>query len=303
MRYLTNKIFENIIIFFRPHLFKKNSLKLFFYKIFYLIFYKLIRNPIVINFGNFSMYAYCYKKDLSKFMLKNLVVWDGHMVERINTIFKNKKSLFIDCGCSYGSYSIPISKLNASDNKVIAIDASSNAIKRLNANIELNDIKNIQIYNIGLDKEEGYKHFNEDLDLLPNDGAFRFDHVGKKIKVTTLDAILEKQSLNNFDIIFVKMDLEGYEFEALQGFKKNIIKYKPVILFEFSRMLVSSKLFSKNAFNLFLSEIAYEIRDYNNNIYTIDQLIAKLENKDKKLEVLGDFLLLNKTSQIKYKLN
>ncbi len=295
MNKLTNKIFENIIKIFKPHISKNNSLKLFFYKLFYLIFNKLIESPIIMNFGNFKMYAYNYKKDLSKFMLKNLVVWDGEIVEKINTIFKNKKSLFIDCGCSFGSYSIPIAKLNTSNTKVIAIDASSNAIIRIKENIDLNDIKNILTYNIGLDKEEGYKNFNEDLSLLPNNGAFRFDNNGKITKVTTLDNILEKQSLSNYDIIFVKMDLEGYEFQALQGFKKNIVKHKPVILFEFSRMLVINKSFSKNAFNIFLSEISYEIKDYNNNIYTIDQLIAKLENKDKNLEVLGDFLLISKT--------
>ena len=248
------------------------------------------------NFENFKMYAYDYKKDLSKFMLKNLVVWDGDVVERINTIFKNKKSLFIDCGCSFGSYSIPIAKLNTSNTKVIAIDASSNAIKRIKENIDLNGIRNILIYNVGLDKEEGYLKFNDDLNLLPNSGAFRFDNIGKETKVITLDAILETHLLGNYDIIFVKMDLEGYEFQALQGFKKNIIKHKPVILFEFSRMLVSNKLFSKSAFNLFLEEISYEIKDYNSNIYTIDQLIEKLENKDKKLEVLGDFLLMYKTT-------
>jgi len=293
---LTKKIFEYIIKIFKPNLSKKNSLKLFFFKIFYLIFNKLIESPIIINFENFKMYAYNYKKDLSKFMLKNLVVWDGDVVERINTIFKNKKSLFIDCGCSFGSYSIPIAKLNTCNAKVIAIDASSNAIKRIKENIELNDIRNILIYNVGLDKKKGYLKFNDDLNLLPNSGAFRFDNIGKETKVITLDAILETQPLSNYDIIFVKMDLEGYEFQALQGFKKNIIKHKPVILFEFSRMLVSNKLFSKSAFNLFLEEISYEIKDYNSNIYTIDQLIEKLENKDKKLEVLGDFLLIYKTT-------
>jgi FkbM family methyltransferase len=296
MKKLTKKIFEYIIKIFKPHLSKKNSFKLFFYKIFYLIFNKLIESPIVMNFENFKMYAYNYKKDLSKFMLKNLVVWDGDVVERINTIFKNKKSLFIDCGCSFGSYSIPIAKLNTSNAKVIAIDASSNAIKRIKENIDLNGIRNILVYNVGLDKEEGYLKFNDDLNLLPNSGAFRFDNIGKETKVITLDAILETQPLSNYDIIFVKMDLEGYEFQALQGFKKNIIKHKPAILFEFSRMLVSNKLFYKSAFNLFLEEISYEIKDYNNNIYTIDQLIEKLENKDKKLEVLGDFLLMYKTT-------
>ena len=294
MRKLINKVFENIIFFFRPHLFKRNPQKLFFYKLFYLIFYNLIKNPIIINFGKFSMYAYCLKKDLSKFMLKNLIVWDGHEVKRINKIFKDKKSLFIDCGCSFGSYSIPIAKLNAKNSKVIAIDASSIAIKRLKENIHLNNIKNIQIFNLGLDKEEGYKKLNENLNLLPNSGSFRFDVIGKKTKVTTLDKILHEYSLNSFELIFVKMDLEGYEFQALQGFKKTIIKYKPIILFEFSRMLISNKLFSEKFFNLFLREISYEIRDYNNNIYSTNQLIKMLENKNKKFQVLGDFLLLNK---------
>ena len=296
MKKTNNKIFENIIRFFRPHLFKINPLKLFFFKLIYYIFYIFIKSPVVIKFENFSMYAYCHTKDLSKFMLKNLIMWDGHEVERINKIFKDKKSLFIDCGCSFGSYSIPLAKLNSNKNKVVAIDASKFAIKRLKENIDLNNIDNIQIYNLGLDKEEGYKNFNEDLNLLANSGSFRFDTCGKKTKVTTLDKIMNDQSLDSFEKIFVKMDLEGYEFNALQGFKKTIIKFNPIILFEFSRMLVENESFSENNFNLFLNEISYEIKDYDNNSYTIDQLIKKLKEKDRKFQVLGDFLLLNKNN-------
>jgi len=61
-------------------------------------------------------------------------------------------------------------------------------------------------------------------------------------------------------------------------------------------MLINNKFFSENAFNFFLEEISYEIRDYNNKTYSINQLITKLENKDRKLQVLGDYLLLNKKS-------
>ncbi len=87
----------------------------------------------------------------------------------------------------------------------------------------LNDIKNIEIYNLGIGKEEGYANFNEDLDLLPNSGSFRFDSFGKKLRVTTLDIILEQQSLDSFEVIFVKMDLEGYEFDGLLGSKKILL--------------------------------------------------------------------------------
>ena len=294
MEKLINKIFEKIIFFFKPHLFKRNNFKLYFYKIFYLIFKKIITSPILINFGEFKMFAYNNNKDLSKFMLKNLNVWDGFQVEKINNIFKNKKSLFIDCGCSFGSYSVPIAKLNTNDSKVIAIDASSVATARLKENVLLNDIKNIEIYNIGIGKEEGYANFNEDLDLLPNSGSFRFDSFGKKLRVTTLDIILEQQSLDSFEVIFVKMDLEGYEFDGLLGFKKNIVRYKPIILFEFSRMLLQNTTFSESAFNLFLKEMSYEIKDYNNNIYSIEKLVKEMNSKNEKYEVLADFLLVSK---------
>ena len=296
MEKLINKSFEKIIFLFKPHLFKRNIFKLYFYKIFYLVFKKIITSPILINFGEFKMFAYNNNKDLSKFMLKNLNVWDGFQVERINNIFKNKKSLFIDCGCSFGSYSVPIAKLNSADSKVIAIDASSVAIRRLKENIFLNDINNIEIYNLAIGKEEGYANFNEDLNLLPNSGSFRFDSSGKKLRITTLDIILEQQSLDSFEVIFVKMDLEGYEFDGLLGFKKNIVKYKPIILFEFSRMLLQNTSFSENAFNLFLKETSYEIKDYDNNIYSIEQLVKDMNSKDEKYEILADFLLVSKNN-------
>ena len=294
MEKLINKSFEKIIFLFKPHLFKRNIFKFYFYKIFYLIFKKIITSPILINFGEFKMFAYNNNKDLSKFMLKNLNVWDGFQVERINNIFKNKKSLFIDCGCSFGSYSVPIAKLNSTDSKVIAIDASSVATRRLKENVLLNDINNIEIYNLAVGKEEGYANFNDDLNLLPNSGSLRFDSSGKKLRITTLDIILEQQSLDSFEVIFVKMDLEGYEFDALLGFKKNIVKYKPIILFEFSRMLLQNTTFSENAFNLFLKETSYEIKDYDNNIYSIEQLVKEMNSKDEKYEVLADFLLVSK---------
>jgi FkbM family methyltransferase len=294
MEKLINKSFEKIIFLFKPHLFKRNIFKLYFYKIFYLIFKKIITSPILINFGEFKMFAYNNNKDLSKFMLKNLNMWDGFQVERINNIFKNKKSLFIDCGCSFGSYSVPIAKLNSTDSKVIAIDASFVATRRLKENVLLNDINNIEIYNLAIGKEESYANFNEDLNLLPNSGSFRFDSSGKKLRITTLDIILEKQSLDSFEVIFVKMDLEGYEFDGLLGFKKNILKYKPIILFEFSRMLLENRTFSENAFNLFLKETSYEIKDYDNNIYSIEQLVKEINSKNEKYEVLADFLLVSK---------
>ncbi len=294
MKKIINKLFENVILIFKPHLYNKKKKLIFFYKLIYFLFRKIITNPIIVNFGSFKIYAYDNKKDLSKFILKNLVMWDGHQVKYINNIIKNKSSLFIDCGCSFGSYSIPIAKLNSENCKIIAIDASNVAINRIKENILLNKIENIELLNIGIDEKEGYKNFNENLKTLPNSGAARFDINGEKKKVTSLDKILENKNLDIFDKIFVKMDLEGYEYNALLGFEKTILKFRPIILFEFSRMLINNELFSEISFDLFLKKISYEIRDNKNIIVSVKNLIEKLNKKEKKYEVLGDFILVSK---------
>jgi hypothetical protein len=61
-------------------------------------------------------------------------------------------------------------------------------------------------------------------------------------------------------------------------------------------MLLQNTSFSENAFNLFLKETSYEIKDYDNNIYSIEQLVKEMNSKDEKYEVLADFLLVSKNN-------
>ena len=61
-------------------------------------------------------------------------------------------------------------------------------------------------------------------------------------------------------------------------------------------MLLQNTSFSENAFNLFLKEISYEIKDYDNNIYSIEQLVKDMNSKDEKYEILADFLLVSKNN-------
>jgi len=72
------------------------------------------------------------------------------------------------------------------------------------------------------------------------------------------------------------------------------LKFRPIILFEFSRMLINNELFSEISFDLFLKKISYEIRDNKNIIVSVKNLIEKLNKKEKKYEVLGDFILVSK---------
>jgi len=89
---------------------------------------------------------------------------------------------FIDCGCNFGAYSIPIAK-EFEDQNIYAFDASKKAIHNLEKNIDLNKLKNINYFNIGIGEKNTEMYFNEEINDLKNDGSFRFTENKSKKKI------------------------------------------------------------------------------------------------------------------------
>ena len=78
-------------------------------------------------------------------MLKNLKPWDSANVKKVIYFMKKYNGSFVDCGCNFGAYSIPIAK-EFEDQNIYAFDASKKAIHTLEQNINLNRIKNINYF-------------------------------------------------------------------------------------------------------------------------------------------------------------
>ena len=164
---MLDDIFQNII---NKYLSKKNK------KIYYLyfsIFKFLTKSKFILNFQNYKFYASFNKKSLSRWMLKNLRPWDKKNVEKVIYFIKKYNGSFIDCGCNFGAYSIPIAK-EFEDQNIYAFDASKKAIHNLEQNINLNKVKNINYFNIGIGEKNTEMYFNEEINNLKNDGSFRF---------------------------------------------------------------------------------------------------------------------------------
>jgi FkbM family methyltransferase len=286
-----DKIFQNILNIFLP---RGN---IFLYKILFKIFKFFIKGPFILKF-DFYFYAVNNKKDLSRWMLKNLRPWDFDKVLLINKIIGSKKSLFLDCGCNYGAYSIPIAKIKKKSD-IISFDASKNAILRLEENLELNNLKNISYYNLGISNINSYEFFNDNLDTLSNSGSYRFEanDYSYKVKVVTLDHFLKDINFKKYNKIIIKLDLEGYELKALLGLKGIIKKNKPIIFLEFSRMFLKNT--NKILFKNFLDKYDLHILDLRNNIIDFGDIIKKIQILDKKQETIGDYFILNKNIDLK----
>ena len=285
---MLDDIFQNII---NKYLSKKNR------KIYYLyfsIFKFLTKSKFILNFENYKFYASFDKKSLSRWMLKSLKPWDNENVEKIIYFIKKYNGSFVDCGCNFGAYSIPIAK-KFKDQNIYAFDASKKAIHNLKQNIDLNKIKNINYFNIGIGDKNIEAYFNEDIDNLKNDGSFRFtqNNNNEKIKIYKLDDIFKNEKISLKENIIIKLDLEGFDFLALKGLSETIQKSKVIIFIEISKMLLENSENFSNEFSLFIKNNSLNIYDLSLKNKHVNEIIMSLNVSDKNRETIGDYIISN----------
>ena len=285
---MLDDIFQNII---NKYLSKKNK------KIYYLyfsIFKFLTKSKFILNFENYKFYASFSKKSLSRWMLKNLKPWDNENVEKVIYFIKKYNGSFVDCGCNFGAYSIPIAK-KFEDQNIYAFDASKKAIFNLEQNIDLNKLKNINYFKIGIGDKNTEMYFNEEVNNLKNDGSFRFTHNknNEKINIYKLDDIFKKEKISLKENIIIKLDLEGFDFLALKGLSETIKKSKVIIFIEISKMLLENSENFSNEFDLFIKNNRLSIYDLNLKSKDVNQIIMSLNSSDKNKETIADYIISN----------
>lgn len=237
MRYNSWKFYSNYFfykIFILPFQIKTPKLKFYVYellysfiKIFkksYMLIYPFNDNVIITKYGKFYIrpkttdaitvspaYEYLDRKELFK---------------RFKKFFKKrKKVLFVDIGANIGCYSIEIAKkfLNY-DLLVLSVEASLFNYEILLKNIQINNLNHlIKAYNIALWDKDGLTISIFHNDKVPGQ-TFVTEDLGKEIlvKTKTLESLL-REFTNFFDILVIKIDVEGAE-EKILSKGKNIFK-------------------------------------------------------------------------------
>ena len=261
-------------------------------KILFKVFKFFLKKKIVLNFLKYKFYAYPQKKELSRWMIKNLKIWDESSVEMIINQIKNDNTTFIDIGSNYGAYSIPIAKLKNRIN-VYCFDPSEKALNQLKDNIKLNDIKNIKYFKVGVGEKNKTAFFNDEIKNYKNSGSYEISnkYSGNKILINSIDNLIENGEIIPKKKVIIKMDAEGYEFLALQGLIKTIKKYDTFIFFEFSIKIVSNHNNLLILFTKFLKENNLKI--FNSEFYEvkIEDLFDKVKHLPKGHEVVGNYII------------
>ena len=172
--------------------------------------------------------------------------------------------VFIDVGAHIGLYSLFASDLVDTNGIVIAIEPSDRDFQRLRANVELNESKNIRLRRVAISNRsfEGELLIADEKNSgLSTFGAFAYTGVGnqgkQRVITDTLDDLVQTELLDCVDAI--KIDVEGHELFVLQGAKKTLRKYSPILLVEISdRALVHQGINGSQVLELLLT-LGYSI--------------------------------------------
>lgn len=135
----------------------------------------------------------------------------------------------IDLGANIGTHSIIYS--NYTSGNVYSFEPQKKVFDILNKNVELNNCKNVITYNFGGSNINSNFYMNACYEKEDNQGAFRIDaslteKTGLNIECKIID------ELNITNVSYIKVDVEGHEYEALLGLKQLLTREHPTLMIE-----------------------------------------------------------------------
>ena len=259
---------------------------------------------IVVKIYDFRILASNKKNHTSHGLLKKCHFDDEHELSIIKKFSKGNKVFLLDCGCNYGFYSFFTASLSKK-NFVVAVEASLKTSQDFNNNLVLNNYNNIILKNLAISDKN-----NEILDLNEsyNDWESSLSHNNfknkelTKINTTTIKKILEGYNLDNF-FLFIKLDIEGYEFKAIQGGLDEIKRYNPIIIIEFSKYIFENDISSVNFLKNFLIDYDYSIYGTDKKKINVDEVIILLKDLNPQHKTIGNYYLIKNDKTINQFLN
>lgn len=167
----------------------------------------------------------------------NLVKYRAFESDNTNFITSNypfdSGGLFVDVGANFGWYTCLFAKIAAKEGKVIAFEPDRENRSLLLQNLECNRLSNVTINPCAVGEKEGRAHLLHAPDTNPGmHSIVAMPHTKKhadsqEIRVTSLD-----EALNDYQgsIRLLKIDIEGYEIDALLGASKTLARCDAVLV-------------------------------------------------------------------------
>lgn len=170
----------------------------------------------------------------------------------------------IDVGANAGRHTFPLAECVGADGKVFAIEALPTMMQRLKASAVKMGLPGIEFLEFAAGRESGKVTFYTVPDALALSSLKVRDNIATDhamvpitVQMKTLDSLFGADS-----ITFIKLDVEGAEFDVLRGARQLISRCRPAIAFEDGRGR-SAELFgyTMEEFYGFFEAVSYSVFD------------------------------------------
>jgi FkbM family methyltransferase len=179
------------------------------------------------------------KINLYKDSVLSKLIYDGFEKEETDYVVSvlSEGDIFIDVGANIGLFSLLASKIVGNEGKVLCFEPAPITCSRLKENVKLNNLKNIDIRNIGLSNKKGELIFYVSKNGHDAWNSFAQSQDNKlessiQVPVSTLD--IEVKDVDKSRIKILKIDVEGWEKFVLYGGKDFFVNYNPIVMVEFT---------------------------------------------------------------------
>jgi FkbM family methyltransferase len=147
-----------------------------------------------------------------------------------------------DIGANVGPISFALAEKVGASGKVYPFEPGPVIYERLMRNIELNpSVRSvISPQNLGCAEKSGRMVYHELAHLRGNGALWEPDGTwvpfeSHDVKITTIDEFIAGNGINRVD--FIKIDVEGMEYEVLLGARETLNKFRPTLCYETLRGL------------------------------------------------------------------
>jgi FkbM family methyltransferase len=178
---------------------------------------------------NYEFYCRVNKDDF-----KIMTIHEDDIIERFTP---KQGDVVVDIGAHIGLYTIISSKRVGTNGKVVAIEADPGNFEMLNRNIKLNQLTNVIPLNYAVYSKEtkiklylpsgesGFTKYN----TIMSDWVNTKDKF-VEVNANTLDYLLQSKGIREEEVNWIKIDVEGAEFEVLKGAHNVLSKSKDIAL-------------------------------------------------------------------------
>ncbi len=166
--------------------------------------------------------------DAIKSNLKHARGWEVHLLDHIKKYCK-PGSIAMDLGAHIGTHTVPMSKYVGNSGTVYAFEPNKKIYRELCYNLASNNLTNV----IPVRSAVGNSHEIITIETPdPNNEGGSVARTTSDLKNGNAAYVLNLDRLNLNNVSFMKIDVEGYEANVINGARETIMRNRPVILIE-----------------------------------------------------------------------